>query len=270
MRLIIQEDYNKLSLWAARYIANKIIEFKPTSERPFVLGLPTGSTPIGTYKQLIEIHRQGKLSFKNVVTFNMDEYIGLGEDHPQSYRTFMWDNFLSHIDIPRDQVNIPNGNAKDIPAECAAYEAKIKAVGGVDLFLGGVGADGHIAFNEPFSSLNSLTRVKTLTHDTRVINSRFFDNDYTKVPRIAITVGIKTIMDAREVLLLVNGYGKAHVLQAMVEGPVTHAMTCSVLQMHQRALVVCDEEATNNLKVGTYKYFKDIESENLDADCLLI
>ncbi|NLA91835.1 MAG: glucosamine-6-phosphate deaminase [Spirochaetales bacterium] len=270
MRLIIQEDYNKLSCWAARYIAKKIIEFKPTSERPFVLGLPTGSSPIGTYKQLIEMHRQEKLSFKNVITFNMDEYIGLSEDHPQSYHAFMWDNFFSHIDIPREQVNIPNGNAADIPAECANYEAKIAAVGGIDLFVGGVGTDGHIAFNESFSSLDSQTRVKTLTHETRVANSRFFGNDINKVPQKAITVGIRTIMDSKEVLLLVNGHGKARALQAMVEGPVSHAMTCSILQMHQRALVICDEDATNELKVGTYKYFKDIESEHLDPDCLLI
>ncbi|MFA5467770.1 MAG: glucosamine-6-phosphate deaminase [Sphaerochaetaceae bacterium] len=270
MRLIIQEDYNKLSCWAGRYIAKKIIEYKPTADNPFVLGLPTGSSPIGTYKQLIAMHRQEKLSFKHVITFNMDEYIGLPEDHPQSYHAFMWDNFFSHIDIPREQVNIPNGNAKDLLAECAQYEAKIEEVGGIDLFMGGIGIDGHIAFNEPFSSLDSQTRLKTLTHDTRVVNSRFFGNDINKVPKTALTVGIRTIMEAKEVVLLVNGHGKARALQAMIEGPVSHAMTCSILQMHQKALIICDEEATAELKVGTYKYFKDIESDFLDPDCLLV
>ncbi|MDD4220561.1 MAG: glucosamine-6-phosphate deaminase [Sphaerochaetaceae bacterium] len=270
MRLIIQPDYEKLSCWAARYIAKKIIEFAPTANRPFVLGLPTGSSPLGTYQQLIEMYRRGELSFKHVVTFNMDEYIGLPEDHPQSYHAFMWDNLFSHVDIPRSQVNIPNGNAKDIDAECANYEQKIASAGGIKLFLGGIGSDGHIAFNEPYSSLASTTRVKSLTHDTKVMNSRFFGNDISKVPSTAITVGIKTIMDSEEVLLLVNGYGKARALKAAVEGPVSHAWTCSALQMHKKAIIVCDEPATDELKVGTWKYFKDIEAEHLNPDCLLV
>ena len=268
--MIIQPDYEKLSCWAARYIAKKIIEFAPTANRPFVLGLPTGSSPLGTYQQLIEMYRRGELSFKHVVTFNMDEYIGLPEDHPQSYHAFMWDNLFSHVDIPRSQVNIPNGNAKDIDAECANYEQKIASAGGIKLFLGGIGSDGHIAFNEPYSSLASTTRVKSLTHDTKVMNSRFFGNDISKVPSTAITVGIKTIMDSEEVLLLVNGYGKARALKAAVEGPVSHAWTCSALQMHKKAIIVCDEPATDELKVGTWKYFIDIEAEHLNPDCLLV
>ncbi len=270
MRLIIQPNYDKLSCWAARYIAKAIHDFGPTAEKPFVLGLPTGSSPVGTYKQLVAMHKRGELSFRHVVTFNMDEYIGLPEDHPQSYHAFMWDNLFSHVDIPRNQVHIPNGNASDIEEECAMYEHKIADFGGIRLFLGGVGSDGHIAFNEPFSSLESITRVKSLTHDTKVMNSRFFCNDISKVPSTAITVGVRTIMNAREVVLLVNGYGKARALQAVVEGPVSHEWTCSALQMHPKAMIVCDEAATVELKVGTYNYFKDIESEHLDPECLLI
>lgn len=270
MRLIIQPDYEKLSCWSARYIAKAIKDFGPTAEKPFVLGLPTGSSPIGTYKQLVEMFKRGELSFKHVVTFNMDEYIGLPEDHPQSYHAFMWDHLFSHIDIPKDHVHIPNGNASDIPAECAAYEHKIEDFGGIRLFLGGIGADGHIAFNEPFSSLDSVTREKSLTHDTKIMNSRFFGNDVLKVPQTAITVGIKTIMSAREVVLLANGHNKARALQAAIEGPVNHGWTCSAIQMHPRAMIICDETATVELKVGTYRYFKDIESEHLNPECLII
>lgn len=263
MRLIIQPDYEKMSCWAANYIAKKIIAFGPTAGKPFVLGLPTGSTPAETYRQLVEMYRQGELSFKHVVTFNMDEYIGLPKDHPQSYHAYMWDNLFSHVDIPRNQVNIPNGNAKDIEVECASYEHKIRAVGGIDLFVGGMGADGHIAFNEPFSSLASTTRVKTLTHDTKVMNARFFGNDIAKVPSTAITVGIKTILESKEVVLLVNGHSKARALKAAVEGPVNHAWTCSALQMHKTVIIVCDEPATAELTVGTWKYFKDIEADSI-------
>jgi glucosamine-6-phosphate deaminase len=270
MRLIIQPDYEKLSCWSARYIAKAIKDFGPTAEKPFVLGLPTGSSPIGTYKQLVEMFKRGELSFKHIVTFNMDEYIGLPEDHPQSYHAFMWDHLFSHIDIPKDHVHIPNGNASDIPAECAAYEHKIEDFGGIRLFLGGIGADGHIAFNEPFSSLDSVTREKSLTHDTKIMNSRFFGNDVLKVPQTAITVGIKTIMSAREVVLLANGHNKARALQAAIEGPVNHGWTCSAIQMHPRAMIICDETATVELKVGTYRYFKDIESEHLNPECLII
>ena len=265
MRLIIHTDYEALSCWVARYIAVAIRAFAPTADRPFVLGLPTGSSPLGTYRQLVELYRRNELSFQHVVTFNMDEYIGLPEGHPQSYRTFMWEHLFNHVDIPAHQVHIPNGNAADITGECAAYEQLIADHGGIDLFLGGVGSDGHIAFNEPFSSLKSVTRVKTLTHDTKVMNSRFFDHDITKVPSTAITVGIETIMNAREVILLVSGHAKARALQAAVEGPVTHGWTCSALQLHPKSIVVCDEDSTVELKVGTYRYFKEIEAGNLDC-----
>jgi glucosamine-6-phosphate deaminase len=270
MRLIIQPDYEKLSCWAARYIAKTIKEYAPTESNPFVLGLPTGSSPIGTYKQLIAMHREGYLSFKNVVTFNMDEYIGLPEDHPQSYHAFMWDHLFSHVDIPRDHVHIPDGNAPDVVAACIAYEQKIAEYGGVHLFLGGIGADGHIAFNEPFSSLQSRTRVKTLTYDTKVMNSRFFDNDISKVPETAITVGVQTVMSAQEVILLANGHNKSRALQAAVEGPVNHGWTCSALQLHPKSMIICDEAAAVELKVGTYRYFKDIEGPYLAPECLVV
>ncbi|KGL51852.1 MULTISPECIES: glucosamine-6-phosphate deaminase [Porphyromonas] len=263
MRLIIQPDYDRMSLWAAEYVAKRIADAAPTADRPFVLGLPTGSTPMGLYKNLIRLHKEGKVSFRNVVTFNMDEYIGLPQDHEQSYHTFMWTNFFSHIDIPKENVNILNGNAPDIQAECEAYEAKMKQVGGVDIFLGGIGPDGHIAFNEPGSSLASRTRVKTLTSDTIAANSRFFGGDISKVPTTAVTVGVGTVMDAKEVIILVNGLGKARALYHAVEGSINQMWTISALQMHPKGIIVCDEDATAELKVGTYKYFKDIERANL-------
>ena len=263
MRLIIEPNYGQLSKWAANYVAAKIKKANPTAEKPFVLGLPTGSSPLGMYKNLIELNKQGVISFQNIITFNMDEYVGLPEDHPESYHSFMWNNFFSHIDIKPENVNILNGNAEDLEAECAAYEEKMKAAGGVDLFLGGIGPDGHIAFNEPFSSLTSRTRVKTLTTDTKIANSRFFDNDPEKVPSLALTVGVGTVMAAREVMILCNGHNKARALQAAIEGPVTQAWTISALQQHQHGIIVCDEIACDELKVGTYRYFKDIEKDNI-------
>lgn len=260
MRLIIQENYDKLSKWAAEYVASRINAANPTPEKPFVLGCPTGSSPLGMYRALIELNREGKVSFANVVTFNMDEYCGLPQDHPESYHSFMWNNFFSHIDIPRDNVNILNGNAADIEAECRRFEDKIKSYGGIDLFMGGVGPDGHIAFNEPGSSLTSRTRQKTLTHDTVIANSRFFGGQLDLVPKTALTVGVGTIMDARSVMLLVNGHNKARALKHGVEGGVCQMWTISALQLHPHAIIVADEDACDELKVSTYRYFRDIES----------
>jgi glucosamine-6-phosphate deaminase len=226
---------------------------------PFVLGLPTGSSPLGIYRDLVRFHREGSLSFARVATFNMDEYVGLGGDHPQSYRRFMWDNFFQFIDIPRENIHLLDGMAADLDAECAAYEAAIASLGGIELFLGGMGEDGHIAFNEPGSSLRSRTRIKTLTAETRIANARFFGGDPDKVPLTALTVGVGTVMDAREVLIIVNGYRKARALQACVEGGITHMWTLSCLQMHPRAIIVCDEAAADELKVGTLRYFRGVE-----------
>jgi len=259
MRLIIQPDYPGLSQWAADYIVNKIKAFAPTATRPFVLGLPTGSSPLGCYKALIAHYRAKNVSFKHVVTFNMDEYVGLAEDHPQSYHFFMQENFFKHIDIQPANIHILNGNAPDPEAECQAYEAKIRSFGGIRLFMGGIGPDGHIAFNEPGSSLCSRTRVKTLTTDTLHANARFFDNDYTRVPKTALTVGVATIMEAGEVLILVNGHNKARALAQAVEGAVNQMWTITALQLHPKGMIVCDEAATVELKVGTVNYFKDIE-----------
>ena len=264
MRLIIEPDYERVSEWAARYVASRINQANPTAEHPFVLGCPTGSSPLGMYKKLIELNKAGKVSFRNVVTFNMDEYCGLPEDHPESYHSFMWNNFFSHIDIRPENVNILNGNAPDLEKECADYEARIAAAGGIDLFMGGVGPDGHIAFNEPGSSLTSLTRQKTLTQDTIIANSRFFDDDVNKVPKTALTVGVGTVMAARSVMIIVNGYKKARALQQAVEGGVSQMCTLSALQMHRKAIIIADEDATMELKVSTYRYFKDIEQNNLD------
>ena len=194
----------------------------------------------------------------------MDEYVGLPEEHPESYHSFMWNNFFSHIDIKKENVNILNGNADDLEQECARYEERIKQAGGIDLFMGGVGPDGHIAFNEPGSSLVSRTRQKTLTQDTVIANSRFFDNDVNKVPKTALTVGVGTVMDAKSVMIIVNGYKKAPALKAAVEGGVSQMCTLSALQMHPKAIIICDEDATMDLKVSTYRYFKDIERNHLD------
>ncbi|MFI3295986.1 MAG: glucosamine-6-phosphate deaminase [Rikenellaceae bacterium] len=263
MRLIIQPDYANISRWAASYIANEINKFEPTPEKPYVLGLPTGSTPIGTYKELIKLYNEGAVSFANVVTFNMDEYCSLPKEHSQSYYTFMWENFFSHIDIKAENTNLLNGNAEDVMAECAAYEEKIKSYGGIKLFMGGIGPDGHIAFNEPASSLTSRTRQKSLTLDTIIANSRFFDNDINQVPKSALTVGVGTVMDSEQVLVIVNGHNKARALRHAVEEGVNHMWTISALQLHKHGIIVCDEEATSEIKVGTYKYFKDIEKDNL-------
>ena len=268
MRVIIEENYGSLSLWAARFIAKKINEFNPTKEKPFVLGLPTGSSPLATYKELIRLNREGLVSFKNVVTFNMDEYVGLDDNHPQSYHYFMWNNFFSKVDIQEENVNILDGMAKDLDAECKRYEEKIASFGGINLFLGGIGCDGHIAFNEPFSSLTSRTRVKSLTYDTILVNSRFFDNDISKVPSTALTVGVETITSAETVVLLVNGHSKAKALKDSVEGAVSQSCTASALQLQKNSIFVVDEQACGELKVDTYKYFKDIEKNNLDPNTL--
>ncbi len=263
MRVIIEENAERGSVWAARYIVKRIKEKAAVTSKPFVLGLPTGSTPLGTYAELIRMYEAGEVSFANVVTFNMDEYVGLPESHPESYHSFMAANFFNHVNVPKENIHILDGNAPDLAAECAGYEKKIAEAGGIDLFMGGVGEDGHLAFNEPFSSLVSRTRVKTLTYDTRVVNARFFDGDITKVPSLALTVGVGTVMDAGEVLVLAFGHKKARALQQAIEGAYSHSCTLSALQNHPHGIIVCDELAVGSLTVDTYRYFKDIEKDNL-------
>ena len=260
MRVIIQENYEKMCKWAADYIAAKINAHK--EDRPFVLGLPTGSSPLGVYKELVRKNQAGKLSFANVVTFNMDEYIGLSHEDEQSYWYFMHDNFFNHlVDMKAENINILDGMAEDPEEECRLYEEKIASYGGIDLFMGGIGVDGHIAFNEPFTSLFSRTGIRDLTEDTRIANGLYFDNDSEKVPEQALSVGVGTVTSSKEVLVLINGHKKARALAETVEGPVSHKWTCSALQLHNAAIIACDEAACGELTVNTYKYFLDIEKE---------
>lgn len=261
MRLVIQNDYEACARWTANHIIHRITEFNPSESHPFVLGLPTGSTPLGVYAELIRRHKAGEISFRHVLTFNMDEYVALSPDHPQSYHYFMHHNFFDHIDIPKNQIHILDGMAKDLNAECESYERAIADAGGIELFLGGVGNDGHIAFNEPGSSLSSRTRTKTLTKDTIIANSRFFEGDTDKVPKQALTVGVGTIADAREVVILASGHAKARALRHAVEEGLSQMWTISALQLHPRSVIVCDEDATVDLRVGTVKYFKEIEAQ---------
>ncbi|MBR5385784.1 MAG: glucosamine-6-phosphate deaminase [Bacteroidales bacterium] len=259
MKIVIRNNSSEGSLWAAHYIARKINEKAARTSEPFVLGLCTGSTPIETYAELIRMVKAGEVSFKNVISFNMDEYVGLPESHPESYHSFMHKNLFDHIDEPAENIHILNGNAADPVAECAAYEKAIVDAGGFDLFLGGVGEDGHIAFNEPFSSLKSRTRVVTLTYDTRVVNARFFDGDYTKVPAQALTVGVATVLSSKEVVILAFGHKKARALKDAIEGPISHYCTLSGLQDHPAGTIVCDELSVSELKVSSYRYFKAVE-----------
>lgn len=266
MRVVIEKEPEGVAVAASEHIIASINRFAPTKERPYVIGLPTGGTPVKTYQKLIQAHRAGRVSFKHVVSFNMDEYVGLPQEHPESYHSFMFNNFFNFIDIERDNINILNGNAEDLVAECQRYEDKIARYGGIELFMGGLGHDGHIAFNEPGSSLTSRTRVKSLNHETVQANARFFDGDMSKVPTLALTVGIGTILDAREVLFLVTGVGKAKALAMCIEESVTHMWTGSALQLHKKATVVCDEPATMELRVRTVRYFQDLQRSEKELE----
>lgn len=266
MRLTIRQDANAVGEYIGQYIAQRINAFSPTPEKPFVLGLPTGSSPIPTYRVLIRLVQEGKLSFQNVVTFNMDEYVGLPQEHPESYHSFMFRELFSQIDIPPKNVHILDGNAPDLVAECNKYEDSIKSYGGIDLFLGGIGEDGHIAFNEPGSSLASRTRIKTLAYDTILANARFFNNDVSAVPHMALTVGVQTILDSREVVIVVTGQRKALALSKAIEEGVNHLWTLSAIQTHPWALIVADEDATLELRVKTVKYFKSIEKAQEEVE----
>ena len=223
----------------------------------------------GFSRALIRLNKAKKVSFANVVTFNMDEYVGIPRDHSESYHTFMWSNFFKHINIKKSNVNILNGNAKSLEAECTRYERKIKKYGGIELFVGGIGPDGHIAFNEPGSSLASRTRVKTLTEDTIIANSRFFGGNTSMVPKTALTVGVGTVMDSRKVMIIVNAHNKATALKEAVENGVNHMWTVSCLLLHPQGMIVCDDAATVEMKVGTVNYFKDIEKDNLNPKKIL-
>ncbi len=246
MEVIIQPDPQAASAVAARIISHTLRD-KPNA----VLGLATGSTPILLYNELVRMHRAGYLDFSQVTTFNLDEYVGLQPAHPASYYSFMFEHLFNHINVKRENINIPNGLADDIPGHCRAYEERIKACGGIDLQILGVGTEGHIGFNEPTSSLGSRTRSKTLTPRTRFDNAPYFGSE-SKVPRHVITMGIGTIMEARTVVLIAYGSSKANAIAQTVEGPVSSMMPASILQMHPVAKVITDEAAASQLRNTSY------------------
>ncbi|ODQ77555.1 hypothetical protein BABINDRAFT_99697 [Babjeviella inositovora NRRL Y-12698] len=239
----------KASDFLAEYIVEKINAFNPTPSRPFVIGLPTGSSPEKVYLNLVGYYKAGKISFENVVSFNMDEYLGLPPTDHQSYHYFMHHHLFDHINMKPENINILDGLAADPAAECARYEAKIKSYGGIQLFLGGLGPEGHIAFNEAGSSRDSLTRKVTLAPSTLEANSRFFDNDPNKVPKFALSVGISTVLDnSEEVVIIVIGKPKQFALQKTTSGPVGSKFPCTFLQTHPNVLIVADSSAANKIK----------------------
>jgi glucosamine-6-phosphate deaminase len=248
LNIIIVEDANELAVHAANRIRRQIEE-KASS----VLGLATGSTPEKTYQRLVSYHRDEGLDFSQITTFNLDEYLGLPPEHNQSYHWFMHHHLFNHVNINPKNVHLPPGMPKDPDAAGAEYDRIISEAGGIDLQLLGVGSDGHIAFNEPGSSLASRTRVKTLTEQTIRDNARlFFDGNEQQVPRFALTMGVASILDARQLLLLASGEGKAAVVRALVEGPVTSAITASALQLHPAATVLIDKAAASLLEHRDY------------------
>lgn len=249
MEVIIKKNYDEMSKEAAKVVKKRILK-----KLNLVLGLATGSTPLGLYQELVRMHKEEDLSFKKVKTFNLDEYYGLDPDHPQSYRYFMNANLFSQIDIDLANTHVPDGLAKDIGKYCLEYEEEIEKCGGIDLQVLGIGSDGHIGFNEPGSSLGSRTRIKTLNEQTVADNSRFFKN-IDEVPKYAITMGVGTIIDAKEIILLASGKNKSRVVAQAIEGPVTSQITASMLQVHPKVMVILDEDAASLLKKRDYYKF---------------
>ncbi len=246
MEIIIQSDSKEGDKVAARMIAG-LIRRKPDA----VLGLATGSTPLGLYRELVRMHREEGLDFSGVTSFNLDEYIGLATDHPQSYHRFMFENLFNHINMATDRIHVPDGMTADVPAFCADYEQSIRAAGGIDLQVLGIGTDGHVGFNEPSSSLASRTRIKTLTQQTLSDNARHFA-DPSGQPHHVITMGIGTIMESRQVVMLAFGANKADAVARSVEGPVCAMMPASVLQFHPRAHVILDDASAARLSKADY------------------
>lgn len=259
MKVHISNNYEEASLWVATQIKNKILSHeKNNPHKPFVLGLPTGSSIEETYKYLVEFHKRSELSFKNIITFNMDEYVGLPPHHEQSYAFFMHQNLFNFIDIDKKNINLLDGLTHNIDEHVEQYEEKIQSVGGIDLFVGGIGENAHLAFNEPFTSFHQTTHEVFLTPNTILANARFFEGDTNKVPTKAISVGIKTVTNAHAIILVVSGRRKAHAIQKVVEGGVNQMYPASALQLHHDVTLACDEEAVENLMVKNYKYFKEI------------
>ena len=252
MRVIIQPDPAAASCRAARFIAD-LVRRRPDC----VLGLATGSTPLATYRELIRLHKEERLDFSRVTTFNLDEYVGLPPSHPQSYRHFMQQSLFDHINVAQERTNVPDGLARDFCESCREYEERIAAAGGIDLQLLGLGSDGHIAFNEPGSSLGSRTRLKSLTSETIRDNARFFGSE-AQVPRLAVTMGVGTILESRRCLLLAFGEHKATAARETVEGPVTAQITGSALQLHRDAICIFDEPAAS--KLARREYYNEVEA----------
>ena len=242
MEVIIQRDEEAVAAYAARVFARQL-RAKPDS----VLGLATGSTPLGLYRELARIFAAGEIDFAQAITFNLDEYVGLSAEHPRSYHAFMREHLFSKINVTPENIHVPDGTTRDIPAFCEEYEHAIVVAGGIDLQLLGVGSDGHIGFNEPSSSLSSRTRLKTLTRRTIEDNARFFASA-DEVPRHVITMGVGTIMDARQCLVLALGERKAPAVAAMAEGAITADVPASVLQMHRHCTLVIDGAAAARLR----------------------
>lgn len=256
MRVIIERDYDTVSQRAADFVT-ELIQRKPDA----VLGLATGSTPLGLYRELIRRHKEEDLDFSQVTTFNLDEYYGLEPDHPQSYHYFMWDNLFKHINVRESHVNIPSGTAQDVDACCTEYEQRITDAGGIDLQVLGIGSDGHIGFNEPGSSLASRTRMTTLTTETIADNSRFFAEN-EEVPRFSITMGVGTIMDAKTCMIIAAGAKKSRIWADFIEGPVTSQVTASALQLHPHVIALCDEECASGLR--RRDYYRHVEAMTQD------
>jgi glucosamine-6-phosphate deaminase len=246
MEVIIAQNAAEMSSIAADLIEQQLLR-KPNS----ILGLATGSTPVGLYQELIRRHREKGLDFSQVVTFNLDEYLGLPPSHPQSYRYFMDEHLFRHINLPPGNIHVPYGHAESVMEFCEWYENEIKRLGGIDIQILGIGGDGHIAFNEPGSSLGSRTRLKTLTEQTIQDNARFFDK-MDEVPRFAITMGVGTILEAKRIILLANGPKKAEIIAQAIEGPITSQVTASALQLHRDVLVIVDREAGSKLHRADY------------------
>lgn len=249
MRFVLTNK--NLGQWAADYIVEKINRFAPADNKKFVLGLPTGGTVVDMYAGLRAAYEQYRVSFKHVVTFNMDEYVALPKTHPESYYSYMHKNLFDHIDIAPQNIHILNGNAADLERECASYETAIRLSGGIELFLGGVGRNGHLAFNEPGTPFTSRTHRVVLTKSTIEANARFFDNDLSKVPTQALTVGIGTVTDAKEVLILVKGEKKAAAMRRLVEEPPTTDCPITALRNHPHATILVDEGACKELSAAT-------------------
>ncbi len=248
MEVIIKDDYESMSKEAATYV-KRLVQNKPNC----VLGLATGSTPLGLYKELIRMHNEEGLDFSKISTFNLDEYHGLENAHHQSYHTFMHENLFQYLNVQPERIYIPSGTADNVNEFCTWYECEIKRLGGIDLQILGIGRDGHIAFNEPGSSLGSRTRMKTLTLETVQDNARFFGK-LEDVPRYAITMGVGTIQEASSIILVASGESKADIIAQAIEGPITSQVTASVLQLHADTTIILDQGAASKLK--RYDYYK--------------